>query len=91
MVTAWHGKDRARGAASSCLGCFPSIREAVGVDGSSKEAKVGCEASMQVCRIKSDHGTVINREVIEAIVDVWEIKHRKDYDPVQLEEKWTTT
>ena len=44
---------------------------------------------MQVCCIKFDHDTVLNRKVIGDKFDVWWVQHKKDYHPVDFEEKWT--
>ena len=51
----------------------PSIREAVGVDRSAKETKVGCEASLKVCCIELGCALLVNRELIGVNGVVWVI------------------
>jgi hypothetical protein len=71
VVTASTSKDMTRGAANSCLECCPSILKTVGSEGSTKEVKERCEASLEVGCSKIGYNVVLNREGLKAKVDVW--------------------
>ena len=63
-VTTVPSKEGTQEAGKHFPECCVSIRRAVGVDRSPKEAKVGSEASLHVCCIKLGGVLVINRELI---------------------------